>query len=564
MKTGCSFDFELWDVDAVAEGRMHTDSSQVFADVQTANGGGGQRELPNVATTDWVQGWILDGSRLPIPDNAADYPWGWWSADRCGDDCSFAVPPQLVVEFSDSVGNVTLHSSVGITLEFVGALPQEVNISWYDESGKKLSEGIFYPNEEIYFCDMPVENYAKVEISVPAMSWPRCFLRVQNILFGFFATLGESEVISAELTEEVSISGDTLPIDELEISFYTPNGRFALLNPTGQYQYFQYRQKLTAWQEIDGVRRCRGEYYLQRAEATVDAVTKLKCVNIIGLLDGEEYHGGYFESVSVAAILEEILSPLGVVFEISPELSEISISGWLSAGSVREALQRLVFAIGGYILTAGGAAIRIISAPDEERVIGAERKVMGHKIAMDELITGVNVTSYTYKKGEYGELWHGDLESGEQNIYFNEPGEIKSVSGADLVEVFERLNGCRLNVTSAGEVVVNGYAFKVTEQEHSEKVSGLPVGTREKNKKFSGVTVVSPELAAVKAAALRDYYGRRYVDEGNLLPGEEYAGEAVRLESLGGRNILGQIEKLTTDLVGGGIEGVKIVGMPEL
>lgn len=563
MKTECSFDFGLWDVNAEAEGKLTSNSSQAFADVQTANGGSEPRKLPNVATPDWVQGWVLDGKYEPIPDNAEDYPWGWWSREQCEDDCNFAVPPVLVAEFFDTEGNVTLHSSVGITLDFAGVLPREVDISWYDAAGEKLAEGAFYPDEEKYFCDMPVENYAKVEISVPAMSWPRCFLRVQNVLFGLFATLGDGEVINAELTEEVSISCDTLPIDELEVSFYTPNGKFALLNPAGQYQYFQYRQKLTAWQVVDGAKRCRGEYYLQTAEATVDAVTKLKCVDIIGILDGEEYKGGYFEAVPLAEILAEILNPLGVGFEICPELAEVSISGWLAAGSVRNALQRLIFAAGGYILTAGGSEIRIVSAPDEVLSIGAERKVMGHKVTLDELITGVKLTAYTYKKGDYGELWRGDLKAGEQDIYFTEPGEVKSVTGAELIEVFERLNGCRVNVLTDGEVTVNGYAFEVTKQEISEKVPGLPVGTREKIKSFDGVTVLTEDLAQAKAIALRDYYRRRYVDEGDLLPGAEYAGAMVQLASLGGRSIIGQVEKLTTDLTGGGIESVKIVGMPE-
>lgn len=563
MRTECSFEFGLWDVDAAAEGRFATNSSQAFANVQTANGGSVQKNLPAAATPDWVQGWLLDGSREPIPDNAEEYPWGWWSADMCGDDCSFDVPPVLEAEFFDADGDVTLHSSVGITLEFAGALPYEVDISWYDEAGDEMASGVFYPDEQRYFCEMPVESYAGVKISVPAMGWPRCFLRVQNVLFGAITTLGESEVISAELTEEVSISGDNLPVDELEVSFYTPNGQFALLNPAGRYQYFQYRQKLTARQTVNGVKRCRGEYYLRTAEATVDAVTKLKCVNIIGILDGEEYRGGYFEAVPLTDVLTEILSPLEVEFEICPELAEETVTGWLEPGSVRDALQRLVFAVGGYVLTAGGAGIRIVSTPDKVIGIGAGRKVMGHRVTMDELITGVNVMSYTYKKGGYGELWRGDLPVGEQDIYFDEPGEVRAVDGAELIEVFERLNGCRVNVLAAGEVTVAGYDFEVTEQEHSEKVPGVPPGTREKSKSFGGVTVMTEELAAAKAAGLRDYYRRRYIDEGGLLPGPEYAGAAVKLESLGGMAIIGQVEKLTTDLVGGGIESVRIVGMPE-
>lgn len=562
MKTGCSFGFGLWDVSAVNDAKLATTSSQAFADVQSANGGNDRRELPQVATPDWVLGWMLDGSTAPLPDNAEDYPWGWWSAEPAGDDCSFAVPPVLVVEFADSAGNVTLHSSVGITLSFAGVLPRDLLIRWYGENGDLLAEGEFCPDSAEYFCDMAVENYARVEIEVPAMSWPRCYLRLVNVLFGCYTTLGDNDVISAELTDEVDVSGNTLPISEMKLSFYTPNGRFALLNPAGQYQYFQYRQKLAAYQTIDGVERKLGEYYLKSAEATVDEVTKLNCVDIIGILDGEEYKGGYFENVPLADVLSELLAPLDVGFEICPELAAKSVTGWIAPDSVRAALQRIVFTVGGYVRIDGDGKIRILTGDSECIAIGADRKVMGHKVTMNELVTGVTVTSYSWREeSSRSEVWRGELTVGEHEVYFDEPVRVVSAVGAEVIEIFERLNGCRLNVSADGEVVISGYAFEVTEQEHSRDVAGVPVGTRQNIKRFDGVKTMTVAGAEEAAERLCEYYQRRYSDEGMVLPGDEFAGAMVELASLGGMSVVGQIERLSVDLTGGGLQTIKIVGI---
>lgn len=562
MKTSCRFELGFWDINAAADGRFAVSTSQSFANPQDANREDAPAGVPLVATSDWRVGWPLDGSRAPIPDNAPSLAWGWWSAEQCGDDCAFAIPPKLTAAFVNSEGAATLHSSVGITLVFAGVLPKQVNIRWFSASGIVLANGTFYPDAEMFFCEKPVENYTKVEITVPSMQWPRCFLRVSHVVFGALSSMGGDEVLSATLTEEVSPVGDTLPIDKLAVSFYTANGDFALLNPQGRYQFFQYRQRLTAFQTINGIERKRGDYFLRQAEATVDAVTKLDCVNIIGLLDSEQYSGGYYEDELVYDLVAALLEPLGIAFEIAPEIALKKLSGWLPAGSVRTALQHLVFAAGAVLFTAGGGSIRLLAeAPALPQAIAPARKVVGHKVTLDELITGVSVTSYTYKKETAtSELWRGELDVGEHDIFFTSPAEAKSASGAALLSVADTLNRCHVRVDTAGEVTISGYAYKATEREHTASISSLPVGTREKIKSFSGVTILTPEAAEAKAAALCDYYQRRYVDEGVILPGAEFSGAQAEIQSLSGKSISGQIERLVTDLTGGGLQTVKIVG----
>lgn len=563
MKTGCSFRFGFWDVNACADGVLSANAVQPFARVQDANREGEIAELPSVVTFErGFIGWPLDGSREVMPDNAEDLPWGWWSKQQCGLSCAFTSPPTLTVEFRNAAGERTAHSSVGITLVFAGALPAELTVKWFDIDGEEQVSRTFQPDGAIYFCDCAVENYAMLEITVTKMQWPYCFLRVTNIIFGAFEEFGDSETISAELTEEVSISGEMLPVSGLNLSFYTTGGRFALLNPSGQYKYFQYRQKIAAYQEIDGKTQKCGEYYLDTASAEVDAVAVLKCVDIIGILDGEEYKGGFYQGETLAEVLDEILSPLAVGFEVCDEPADVPICGWLDAGSVRSALQKLVFAVGGYASTAGEGKLRILGKSEEREVIAPGRKVLGHKVTMNELITAVSVAGYSYKKkSSTEELWRGELNEGEHYIYFDEPGEVLSVTGAELIEKFDRLNGCRVSVSTAGEVTVNGYAWEVTERDYRVAVPGVPVGTREKIKKISGVKVLSGEMAQERAVALCEYYCRRYTDEGVILPCFLSAGAIVELQSLGGMSIAGQIERTVTDLSGGGLRTIKVVGI---
>ena len=109
------------------------------------------------------------------------------------------------------------------------------------------------------------------------------FLRASSILFGVLEVLDGTRLTKATLTEEVSPVTLTLPINKAEISFFTPNGRFALLDPTGAYKLFQWKQELTGYKTIDGQRTMLGKYYLQQATGTVDPVPALTREDIVAV-----------------------------------------------------------------------------------------------------------------------------------------------------------------------------------------------------------------------------------------------------------------------------------------
>ena len=559
MRTACEFRFGFWDVTAAGDARLAASQNQPFADIADVNNEGDVPELPNAATLEHNFGWVLDGSKEALPDDVEAYPWGWWSESISGDDCSFVDPPQLVVDFMDDSGAATPHSSAGITLDFVGTLPRLVQIEWYGADGGLLDSGEFAPDSMSYFCERQVMEYYRVVISIPAMSWPRRYLRVVGVLFGCIKVLSGGEVINAKLTQEVSPVSLTLPVSKLELSFYSPDGDFSLLDPRGAYQLFQYRQKVEAYKTIDGERRCLEECYLQEASGTVDAATKLVCQNIIGVLDGVEFDGGIYQDEPLEDLLGEILTPESVDFSIDAAFAGVTLSGWLPIGSKRAALQNIAFAIGAMVLTCGSGGVRFVPLPAVcVADIGVNRKIVGHKVTLEELVTQVDVVAHQYELGDSGQLAKSTLGVGEHKITFIRPAEVSGVSGATLLEAHP--NFCRVQVDVAGEVTVTGREWEDMETVYSAALPSIPAGCSPGVKSVSNATLVDADKAAAVAERLLAYYQLRYTDEGQSLPGWEMVGDMAAIHSLNGRTIEGYIERLVTDLSGGALQTVEIRG----
>ncbi|MEG2097329.1 MAG: hypothetical protein RRY65_04105, partial [Pseudoflavonifractor sp.] len=321
MTTSCEFRFGFWDVTARADASFAVSQNQEYARIEDINLEDGII-FPTVATMEPGFGWPLNGSKVWMPDNPSANTWGWWSTELSRENKTFANSPTLTVTFTEN------HSSAGITFGFYATLPGVINIKWYDLQGGLLANENFIPDSMEYFCDKQVEDYGKVIITIPSMQYAHRFLRVTSILFGVLEVIGAKRVTSAKLTEEISPVTLTVPVNTLDLSFFTPNGRFALLDPQGAYKLFQWKQEIAAYKMVDGARVSLGSYYLQTATGTVDAVTQLSCVDIIGILDTLEYKGGIYSAMPLATLLGAILTPEGIAFEIDPAFDGMTLSGY--------------------------------------------------------------------------------------------------------------------------------------------------------------------------------------------------------------------------------------------
>lgn len=553
MKTSCEFRFGFWDVTARADASFAVSQNQDYANIEDINLEDGIT-FPEAVTLEPDFGWPLNGSKVPLPDNPSGYTWGWWSTDLSGLDKTFANPPQLIVTFTEN------HSSAGITFGFHATLPGIINIKWYDLTDNLLADENFTPDTFEYFCDKQVEDYGKVIITVQSMKYSQRYLRVTNILFGALEIIGDTRVTKATLTEEISPVTLTLPINTLDLDFFTANGRFALLDPQGAYKLFQWKQELTAYKTVDGTRTFMGTYYLQEATGTVDAITQLSCVDIIGIMDTVEYKGGIYVDMPVEDLLNEILTPEGFGFELDTSFAGVTITGYLPICKKRAALQHIAFAIGAVVDPTRAEVMRFYPAPTTVTAsITPTRKILGHKITLEELVTQVDVTAHKYLLGdELKELTKTTLEVGTHTITFSAPVSVTTVTGATLTTAHP--NYCVVNVTTAGEVILSGYEYTDATTIHTVKIDPLPAGAKNSVKSVSTATLVDPTKATAVAQRLFNYYLNRYTDEGQVLPGDETAAARATISSLGGKTLTGHIQRVVTDLSGGCLETVTLRG----
>lgn len=559
MKTSCEFRFGFWDVTARGDARLSAEQNQPFADISDINS---EEDItfPDVATLEPNFGWPLDGSKELLSKDAADYTWGWWSTELSGDDLSFANKPELEVGFFDDDGSPTPHSSVGITLTFAYTMPKKINIKWYDAQSGLLADEYFYPDTMKFLCECKVENYYSVIITVHSMQNPGRFLRVTGILFGALEILDSARLTKAVLTEEISPAALTLPINKASLSFHSSGNRFELLNPSGAYTMFQWRQQLTGFKTVNGQKSPIGQFYFQKATGAVDGVTSLECVDIIGILDTLEYKGGIYESTPVKDLLEDILVSEGIDFELDNAFASATVSGHLPVGSKRSALQQIAFAIGAIVDTTRGQLVRLYPMPvSMARTITSARKIVGHNVRMDPIVTQVEVTAHSYVLDtELKELAKPVLDAGTHDIPFASPVKVTKASGALIVT--NHPNYCTVSVAAAGEVILSGYEYNDVQTVSTVKTAALPAGVKNNPKRYGSATLVDPSKAPTVARRIYDYYQLCYIDEGRLLPGDERVGELVDLTSLNGNHLNGYIHQIVTDLVGGCLETITLRG----
>ena len=151
--------------------------------------------------------WLLGGNFVFLENEETAF----WSKDMSLNDCTFASPPVITVDFTKQ------YSSVGISLVFDTAgenYCSSLNIKWYQGETLK-SEKDFEPDSPLYFCENRVESYNKIVITLNKTSLPFRRAKIQQIIFGLHRTFDMSELRAVSVTNEMSLISDELPVSTL-------------------------------------------------------------------------------------------------------------------------------------------------------------------------------------------------------------------------------------------------------------------------------------------------------------------------------------------------------------
>lgn len=563
MRTNTRVEFGLYDVTARGDSTPSCTTAKPFCNL------GRDLLLESVPSQNKYgtlesEQWLMDGSFAFFPEVPEQYFWGLWSATQSDKSGVFADPPVLDITFTQD------HSSSGLTLHFYSPTEDwasRVKIQWFGQDGGLIATALFYPNAVDYYCAKKVENYRRIRIHFLETNRAGRYLKLAGIDYGVYLHFSGHEIVEAHVLEECDPISSEISINTLNVSLYNKEGRFSILNPEGYFDVLQHKQKFTIWEDVkqdarstSSVSYCMGTFYLSDWSNSGDTLADFSAVDAIGLLDGSPFDGGIYDTTA-AELAEAILT--GYSYTLDESLAAERVQGYIAAGTRREALQQLAFAIGAVVDCSRGELIRIAPAPSKASgMITYDRKLQdGSKVTLNPLITAVAVTAHRYLPGEATEeLYRDTLDPGIYRVTFNAPAVVDSltVTGAELTE--SGVNLCTLTVAKAGEVCVTGRKYTDSTVVLRRTAANLPPNAQDNELTVTDATLVGPGRAEAVAVRVLEHYAQRYEQNFSMVAGDEKLADKLIIQSFGGEMVRGVLTKLEFDLTGGFLADAKVIG----
>lgn len=555
MATGASISFGLVDVSAKGDTTADMPDRKGFIDPQDLSLEGVY--APKVGTLEHNY-MVLDGSYRMFPDNPDDYSWGVWSDSMTDETGQFTTPPMLTLTFAE------LHESIGLTFEFDpygNNYCNHMNIKWYHGSSL-LKDMEFFPNKWRYSCAEMVENYNKITITFFGMVHPHRYLKVQNIIHGANKEFAKGTLKSASLVEDIDLSGLTLQVNECDFTVYSDDDDFNIFNPKGIYTLLQKKQPLTIEGMQDGETMHMGTFYVDELEMESSKLLTIKAQDGVGVMDGTSFKGGLYINKNAYALIGEVMDDAGFGYTLDATLRDKTLTGYLPICTHREALQNIVFTIGGYVTTSRSGTINIIAFPDFNSMptttIDRNRKFTGTTVKMRKLVTGVDITAHDFKLSEETEeICKVSLSKGKNEILFSEP--VSGIHASLGTIALSHVNYCIIESAEEGECTITGKRYQDTQKTISVRMEELPAGDKEEIAEADS-TLLDGDNAFETAQRLFDYYQYRIEQSISFVARGEAVGQLADIETEYGVYRGSVIESMDIDLVGGFVSKVVTVG----
>ncbi|HZW02870.1 MAG TPA: hypothetical protein VFF68_03015 [Anaerolineaceae bacterium] len=508
--------------------------------------------------------WLLDGGYKFLPADPVSVHVGLMSLEMSDAAGVFADPPVLTVAFQQ------VHTADGLTLRFsnyTGDYASSVAVAYYDAAEALIREDTYAVGSTEFSTGQEVANIKKIVITFQTTNRPYRYLRLAGIDYGELISFEGTSIKAAAVIEETDPLSAELRVNALDLTIFSQDAQFSIINPEGHYAALQERQPLAVYEVVDNQSVYIGTFYLDEWENQSDTVSLFHAVDLVGVLDRQPYRGGIWLGAGIALedLLEVVLGSIYVPYELDAALVGTVITGWLPAGSVREALQQLAFAVGASVSCARSGSIKIYKtkvAADEPDEVTITRSQMGQgsPLALRSQVTGVEVTAHNYVAGtEDVELYDDTLAAGTHEIVFSEPAHSLSATGATISE--SGANYAVLEVAAPGAVVLSGKRYIDTTSVTRITTADLTAGVRPNVLKITDAYLVSNTNVAAVAGRVYAYFQQRYRQRMRLFAPAAEVGQVVVVDTLYSKQIRGLIEKMSIDLAGGFVAEVEVVGV---
>lgn len=506
--------------------------------------------------------WLLDGQYKFLPENDTTVHVGLMSLSMSGADGAFITPPILTITFGEPH---TIESLSLIFAPYSGDYANSVTIAYYDASNTLIRTDNYAPGSPEFTTHQAVANFKKILITFHSTNRPYRYLRLASLDYGELIIFSGSAIKEAMLVEEVDQLSAVLPFNVLDLSLYSADSAFSILNPTGNYATLNERQPLDVYETVDNASTYIGRFYLDQWSNLSDTDYKFHATDLLGILDRQTYLGGLWNGITLENLLEEVLAPIHAYYELDNQLIDTTVKGWLPVCTYREALQQIGFAVGASITCSRSGVLKIFASKianvsESETTITKAQKGQSQELTLKPLVTGINVTAHNYiPGGESQVIASGQYETGIHEIIFTDPMHALSVSGATIID--SGVNYAILAVTISGTVTLTGLKYIDTIAVTNINLSGLPANTTPNVLKIEDATLVNAENVSSVAQRTFDYYQQRYQQTVRLYAPSIEPGSVITIDTLYNKQLLEVIEKMESNLAMGFTSNVKMTGV---
>lgn len=335
--------FELLDVNAYRDATLSSLPANSEASISRINQLIDKRRVMSHKYASFEKDYFkLDGSFVIPPRVDEGNPKvGWWSRDLCNSDRTFTTPVGFAVVFTEG------HNSAGLTLSFselTNEYATDFVIHVLDNSYRPIVIKHVVDNKNTtYMLEDNLDNYYFIIVEILKWSHPFRRAKVAAIDFGVVQTFSDKDLISFTVTEEINVTGDSLPANELRFIVDNSDRRYNILNPEGHYRFLMERQEVWATLSLevepDNYETINmGKFYLKEWKSDEGALTTtFTAFDIFDILEDIMYIG--YGATNLYDLAVDVLTKAGVTeFIIDKKLREIPTNGFYELIDSRKAL----------------------------------------------------------------------------------------------------------------------------------------------------------------------------------------------------------------------------------
>ena len=453
--------------DSAESATVETESAADFSTPSILPQGNGGAALASFE----LNAWGLDGTYEPIKQAA------YWSKALSDENGEFSAPPTVTILFDAQF------TSAGITIQFQPHdYCTDITVSWY-RNGNLLRTQDYQPDSDSYFCDGFVSNYDEIRMTFRKTALPYRSVKLSSVLFGLYRRFEADEARNISIVNETNLISASAPSSSMQW----------MLDSKSDVEYlFQFKQPI----EAHNGDSLLGVYYVSKSVKTGKRLYNLTCQDAFGVLETIPFSGKKYDNQSAKALLAELI---GNRFPLYITANDRTLSGLLMPGTLRDAVQQLLFAWGVCAATDATDGIRVFPLKEEESEIPTNR-VFESSLATNAAVTKVNVTGHAYTQDASGSV------------------ELNGVKYADAQTVFTVINP--LVTPSDIENVVE----------------------------VTNATMVSPLTGQRTAKGIYNYYKDRNVTTSKIVWDGEKLGDRVIVPDAWGGTQAGHVERMDIKL----------------